>query len=96
MTPLQVRCDLPMKNTSMTELAASRVLSESRETGGECIMSFKAAMRIFVNSGELVKTFICLGLQAAGPLRPGPRHADAETAGPGSKDRGRLPGAGIL
>lgn len=55
-----------MKNTSMTRLAASRVLSESRETVGECIMSFKAAMRIFVNSGELVKTFICLGLRAAG------------------------------
>lgn len=55
-----------VKNTSMTRLAASRVLSESRETVGECIMSFKAAMRIFVNSGELAKTFICLGLRAAG------------------------------
>ena len=66
MTPLRADVTSHVKNTSMTRLAASRVLSESRETVGECIMSFKAAMRIFVNSGELVKTFICLGLRAAG------------------------------
>ena len=45
MTPLRADVTSHVKNTSMTRLAASRVLSESRETVGECIMSFKAAMR---------------------------------------------------
>ena len=66
MTPLRADVTSHVKNTSMTRLAASRVLSESRETVGECIMSFKAAMRTFVNSGEFAKTLICLGLRAAG------------------------------
>lgn len=65
-TPLRTNVTCHLKKTEMTCMAAAGVLSESEECLGEAILSFKAVNRLFINSGELVKSGICLVLRAAG------------------------------
>lgn len=65
-TPLKTNVTSHIKGTEMTWMASSRVLSEDEVCLWEAIASFKTVNRLFINSGEGMKSLICLILRAAG------------------------------
>lgn len=64
--PLRTNVTCHIKAAPMTCMAAAAVLSESEGCLREAILSFKAVNRLFINSGEVVKSGICLVLRRAG------------------------------
>lgn len=66
MDPLRANTMTHIKNTPETRLASSRILMEREDRMGEAITSFHAVGRIFINTGECFKTFLCMILRAAG------------------------------
>lgn len=65
-TPLRTNVTCHIRNTEMTWLSASRVLSVSEMCIWEAISSFKLVNRLFINSGEPMKDIICMVLKRAG------------------------------
>lgn len=84
MLPLHSNLTCHLKNTKHTRFAASRIFGEEMGVISECITSYRTMNRLFINSGELTKRFVCLILRATGNygkihgmlMRKEPHHHD--------------------